>query len=177
MTTPTKTTNERALSPMYHPMHEGLFISYSQLKLVHLRKVHILNLIWFSEIQNDSRWAYVISRQDICTFSDKELKKIRPIADKVLGLDITMSALTDEQLKGKTVEFKVRLAKGGVSWWYFTRSLCCLPRGRLVCTWHEAIPSTGHRWYCTTQFPTIRYECSSWWASSQKIDQQTCLHT
>lgn len=46
------------------------------------------------------------------TFSDKELKKIRPIADKVLALDETMSALTDEQLKGKTAEFKERLAKG-----------------------------------------------------------------
>lgn len=46
------------------------------------------------------------------TFSDKELKKIRPIADKVLALDETMSVLTDEQLKGKTAEFKERLAKG-----------------------------------------------------------------
>lgn len=46
------------------------------------------------------------------TFSDKELKKIRPIADKVLSLDEAMSALTDEQLKGKTAEFKERLAKG-----------------------------------------------------------------
>ena len=45
------------------------------------------------------------------TFSDKELNKIRPIADKVLALDEAMSALTDEQLKGKTAEFKERLAK------------------------------------------------------------------
>ena len=33
------------------------------------------------------------------TFSDKELKKIRPIADKVLALDKTMAALTDDELK------------------------------------------------------------------------------
>ena len=46
------------------------------------------------------------------TFSRKELKKILPIADKVLALEETMSALTDEQLKGKTTEFKERLAKG-----------------------------------------------------------------
>lgn len=46
------------------------------------------------------------------TFSDKELKKIRPIADKVLALDETMSTRTDEQLKAKTAEFKERLSKG-----------------------------------------------------------------
>ena len=46
------------------------------------------------------------------TFSDKELKKIRPIADKVLALDKTMAALTDDELKAKTGEFRERLAKG-----------------------------------------------------------------
>ena len=46
------------------------------------------------------------------TFSDKELKKIRTISDKVVALDKVMSALTDEQLKGKTAEFKERLSKG-----------------------------------------------------------------
>lgn len=45
-------------------------------------------------------------------FSDKELKEIRPIADKVLALDETMSALTDEQLKAKKAEFKEWLSKG-----------------------------------------------------------------
>ena len=44
------------------------------------------------------------------TFSDKELKKIRPIADKVLALDKTMAALTDDELKAKTGEFRERLA-------------------------------------------------------------------
>ena len=40
------------------------------------------------------------------TFSDKELKKIKPLADKVLALDSQMQALSDEQLKAKTAEFK-----------------------------------------------------------------------
>ena len=46
------------------------------------------------------------------TFSDKELKKIKPLADKVLALDSQMQALSDEQLKAKTAEFKQRLANG-----------------------------------------------------------------
>ena len=46
------------------------------------------------------------------TFSDKELKRIRPLADKVLALEPEMQQLTDEQLQAKTGEFKDRLAKG-----------------------------------------------------------------
>ena len=46
------------------------------------------------------------------TFSDKELKKIKPIADKVLALEPAMAALSDDELRGKTAEFKERLAKG-----------------------------------------------------------------
>ena len=46
------------------------------------------------------------------THSEKELKRIYPIVDKIEALDSTMAALSDEELKGKTVEFKERLAKG-----------------------------------------------------------------
>ena len=46
------------------------------------------------------------------TFSDKELKKIRPIADKVLALEDTMAALTDDELKAQTGEFRKRLEAG-----------------------------------------------------------------
>lgn len=42
----------------------------------------------------------------------REVKKIEKIADKVMALDEQMGALTDEQLRGKTLEFKERLAKG-----------------------------------------------------------------
>ncbi|MBQ4159956.1 MAG: preprotein translocase subunit SecA [Clostridia bacterium] len=45
-------------------------------------------------------------------YSDKEIKRIKPLADKVMALDATMVALSDEQLRGKTAEFKARLAKG-----------------------------------------------------------------
>ena len=46
------------------------------------------------------------------THSDRELKRIMPIADKVMALDETMAGLTDEELRGKTQEFKNRLQNG-----------------------------------------------------------------
>ncbi|MBQ1962361.1 MAG: preprotein translocase subunit SecA [Clostridia bacterium] len=45
-------------------------------------------------------------------YSEKELKRIKPIQQKVLSYEDEYRALTDEQLKNKTVEFKERLAKG-----------------------------------------------------------------
>ena len=44
--------------------------------------------------------------------SDRELKKIYPIADKVMALDAVYGKLTDEELKAKTPEFRERLANG-----------------------------------------------------------------
>ena len=46
------------------------------------------------------------------SFSDKELKRINPLKDKVLALEPEMAKLTDDELKTKTTEFKERLAKG-----------------------------------------------------------------
>ena len=46
------------------------------------------------------------------THSENELKRIRPIADKIEALDEQMQALSDDELKHKTVEFKERLANG-----------------------------------------------------------------
>ncbi len=46
------------------------------------------------------------------THSEKELKRIYPLVDKIEALDSTMAALSDEELRGKTDEFKARLAKG-----------------------------------------------------------------
>ena len=42
----------------------------------------------------------------------KEVKKIEKIADSVIALEDQMAALTDEELRGKTAEFKERLAGG-----------------------------------------------------------------
>ena len=42
----------------------------------------------------------------------REVKKIEKIADQVEALDEAMQALSDEELRGKTAEFKERLANG-----------------------------------------------------------------
>lgn len=46
------------------------------------------------------------------SYSDKELKKIDPIIDKIESLDKETAALTDQELKNKTIEFKERLKNG-----------------------------------------------------------------
>ena len=45
-------------------------------------------------------------------YSEREIKRIRPLVDKVLSLEEEYAALSDEQLKNKTGEFKARLNEG-----------------------------------------------------------------
>ena len=48
-------------------------------------------------------------------FSDdnkKDIKKLQKTVDKINALEPQMESLSDEELKGKTAEFKARLAKG-----------------------------------------------------------------
>ena len=46
------------------------------------------------------------------THSERELKRIAPLVDKVESLRPTMQALSDEELRAKTKEYKERLANG-----------------------------------------------------------------
>ena len=46
------------------------------------------------------------------TRSEREIKKIQPIVDKILSMEAEYKALSDEELKAKTPEFKERLAQG-----------------------------------------------------------------
>ena len=46
------------------------------------------------------------------TYSQKELKKINPLVDTIEALEESYRTLTDEQLRGKTAEFRARLAQG-----------------------------------------------------------------
>lgn len=46
------------------------------------------------------------------THSDRELKRIEPIVKKIEGYRDEMIRLTDEELRGKTAEFKKRVAEG-----------------------------------------------------------------
>ncbi|MCX7920402.1 MAG: preprotein translocase subunit SecA [Clostridia bacterium] len=48
----------------------------------------------------------------IGSYSDRELKRIVPIIDKIESLEPQIKSLSDEALKGKTAEFKQRLANG-----------------------------------------------------------------
>ena len=46
------------------------------------------------------------------TRSQREIKKIQPLVDKILALEEEYTALSEDALKGKTAEFKNRLAQG-----------------------------------------------------------------
>ena len=45
-------------------------------------------------------------------YSTKEIKRIKPTVDKILRMEDEYARLTDEQLRGKTAEFKERLQNG-----------------------------------------------------------------
>ena len=44
--------------------------------------------------------------------NERELKKLWPLVDRINSLEPEMQKLSDDQLKGKTVEFKERLEAG-----------------------------------------------------------------
>ena len=46
------------------------------------------------------------------SYSEKEVKRIMPIVDKINSLEDEISKLTDEELKNKTNEFKEQLDNG-----------------------------------------------------------------
>ena len=46
------------------------------------------------------------------TRSEREIKKIRPLVDKILAMEDEYAALSEEALRGKTAEFKNRLEQG-----------------------------------------------------------------
>lgn len=46
------------------------------------------------------------------SYSERQVKKILPIVDKIEAFDSTMQSLSDDELKAKTQEFKDRYAKG-----------------------------------------------------------------
>jgi preprotein translocase subunit SecA len=47
------------------------------------------------------------------TQNERELKRIRPAVEQINGLEPSVQALSDEQLRAKTAEFRVRLGDGG----------------------------------------------------------------
>ena len=46
------------------------------------------------------------------TYSEKEVKRVKPIVEKINSLEPEVQKLSDDELRNKTIEFKDRLAKG-----------------------------------------------------------------
>ena len=46
------------------------------------------------------------------TYSEREVKRIKPLVDKIESLDSAMGELSEEQLKAKTGEFRERYKNG-----------------------------------------------------------------
>ena len=46
------------------------------------------------------------------TRSQRELKKIQPLVDKILALEEPYSQISEEELRSKTAQFKERLSQG-----------------------------------------------------------------
>ena len=53
-----------------------------------------------------------IVKKFIGSKNERELKKLWPIVAKINAMESSVAALSDEQLRGKTAEFKERHAKG-----------------------------------------------------------------
>ena len=81
------------------------------------------------------------------THSERELKRILPIVDKIESLRDDMMALTDEQLKDKTKEYKTRLAQGETLDDLFAGSVCNGSGSGTSCPEHGAFPRTADRRY------------------------------
>ncbi len=63
--------------------------------------------------QNDwSKYKMNVIQKVFGTHSERELKRITPIVDKIESLRPSMMELSDEQLKDKTKEYKKRLSDG-----------------------------------------------------------------
>ena len=46
------------------------------------------------------------------TQNERELKAIRPLVDQINALEASIEGLSDEQLRAKTAEFRLRVADG-----------------------------------------------------------------
>ncbi len=53
-----------------------------------------------------------ILKKFLGTKNDRDVKKMRPLVDRINAIEVEYQQLTDDQLKAKTAEFKARLAQG-----------------------------------------------------------------
>ena len=72
-------------------------------------------MIYYNKLRNGKKGNEKnmgIIRKIFKSYSEKEVKRVMPIVDKINGLEEEISKLTDEQLKNKTNEFKKQLEEG-----------------------------------------------------------------
>ena len=65
-------------------------------------------------------------------YSKREIKRIQPLCDKVLGLEETYRAMSEEELEGPDRQAAGPAANGRKHRRYPARRLCRLPRGLLT---------------------------------------------
>ena len=90
------------------------------------------------------------------SYSDRELKKIVPIAKSVMALEEEYSSLSDEQLRGKTAAFKNRLSAGETLDDLLPEAFATAREA--ACSRHEAFLCTGNRRYRASSGPHRRNE-------------------
>ena len=82
------------------------------------------------------------------TYSQRELKSIYPIADKIEALEDEYRQLTDEQLQAKTPEFKQRLQQGETLDDILPEAFAAVPGGGGPGAGPAALPGAAHRRHC-----------------------------
>jgi len=88
----------------------------------------------------------------------KEVRKVEKIVDKVEAYDEAMQALTDDELRGKTQEFKDRLAAGETLDDILPEAFAVCREGAVEKPGNEALQSAAHRRCCTASGQNRRDE-------------------
>ena len=78
------------------------------------------------------------------THSERELKLIRPIVDKILGMREQMVALSDDELRDNTRKFKERLANGETLDDLLPEAFATVRETGIK---YGALPGSADRWY------------------------------
>ena len=81
------------------------------------------------------------------THSQRELKMITPLVDKVESLRPQMQALSDEELRAKTQEYKNRYANGESLDDLLPEAFRDGSGSSKACTEYGTLPGTDHRWH------------------------------
>lgn len=81
--------------------------------------------------------------------NQRQIKRMQKTVEQIDALESSIKPLTDEQLKGKTLEFKERLTKGETVDDLLPEAFAVV-RGGNSCSWNASIWRTVNGWYCLT---------------------------